>query len=216
MSGSTTYMSTTYNSTYEGCYSMAYSSPTAGYTSKSDYISNYSGTPTGYDIGYQPSDAQGDIWMANDNATSPVACYQVTSGGIVMSLEASIGIGSDIRGVTFEEGSGQYLWVSNQTTDELYRIELTTGTEDASTIDLPGIVEITASQNPFYSSTVITLTGFPGEVSLEVFDLRGRRVMSEVAEGCLLLDGTSLPSGAYLIRATDETGNSATASVLKL
>jgi len=196
---------------------MAYSSPTAGYTSKSDYIGNYSGTPTGYDIGYQPSDAMGDIWMANDNATSPVACYQAGSGGIVMSLEASIGIGSNIRGVAFEEGSGQYLWVSNQTTDELYRIDLSgSGTEDASTIDLPGIAEITAAQNPFYSSTLITLTGFTGDVSLEVFDLRGRMVMSEVAEGYLLLDGTSMPSGAYLIRATDETGNSATASVLKL
>ncbi len=195
---------------------MAYSSPTAGYTSKSDYIGNYSGTPTGYDIGYQPNDATGDIWMANDNATSPVACYQAGSGGIVMSLEASIGIGSQIRGVAFEEGSGQYLWVSNQTTDELYRIDLTTDTENTSDFDIPGVAEITTARNPFYSSTLITLTGFSGNVSLEIFDLRGRMVMSEVAECNLLLDGTSLPSGAYLIRATDETCNSATASVLKL
>ncbi|MCD4706562.1 MAG: T9SS type A sorting domain-containing protein [Candidatus Sabulitectum sp.] len=215
MAGSTTYVSTTYG-TYEGCYAMSYASASAGYTSKSDYIGNYSGTPTGYDIGYQPSDAAGDIWMATDNATSPVSCYQTTSGGIVMSLPASIGIGSDIRGVTFEDGSGQFIWVSNQTTNELHRIDLYTDIDGSSAIEIQGTAGISFTQNPFHNSTALSLTGFTGKVSLEVFDIRGRKVFSKVTESSLLLNGESLPSGTYLIRATDETGNAATSSVIKL
>lgn len=215
MSGSTTYVSTTYG-TYEGCYAMSYSSPSSGYTSKSDYIGNYSGTPTGYDIGYQPSDAAGDIWMANDNATSPVACYQATSGGIVMSLPASIGIGSDIRGVTFEGTSGQFLWVSNQTTDEFYRVDLYTDIDGSSTTEIQGTASISFTQNPFYGSTVVNLNGFTGEAFIEVFDIRGRKVFSKTAGGSFLLNGESFPSGAYLIRATNEIGCAATSRVIKL
>ena len=215
MSGTTTYMSTTLMS-YEGCYALTYASPTSGYTSKTTYISDYSGTPVGYDIGYQQNDGVGDIWMANDNATSPVACYEAGSGGIVSSLPASIGIGSDIRGVTFEGASGQFMWVSNQTTDKIYRIALYTDIEDGSTLDVSGSVSIGVTQNPFYSSTLVNFAGFPGEVSVEVFDLRGRLVFSEFAEGNLLLNGELLPSGTYIVRATDETGNTAACSAVKL
>lgn len=215
MVGSTTYVSTTYG-TYEGCYAMAYASASTGYTSKSDYIGDYSGTPTGYDIGYQPSDAAGDIWMANDNATSPISCYQSATGGIVTSLPASIGIGSDVRGVTFEDGSGQYMWVSNQTTDKLYRIDLYTDIEGSSVIGIQGTACISFTQNPFYDSTVISLTGFSGNISVEIFDLRGRKVFYENTEDNLLLNGESLPSGTYLIRATDESGYAATSRVIKL
>ncbi|MCK5786072.1 MAG: T9SS type A sorting domain-containing protein [Candidatus Sabulitectum sp.] len=215
MSGTTTYMSTTLIS-YEGCYALTYSSSAGGYTNKTTYISDYSATPVGYDIGYQQNDGVGDIWMANDNATSPVSCYEAGSGGIVSSLQASIGIGSDIRGVTFEGASGQFMWVSNQTTDEIYRIALYTDIEEGSTLDLPGSANITLTQNPIYSSTLVNFNGFPGEVSVEVFDLRGRRVISEFVEGSLLLNGEQLPSGTYIIRATDEEGNTAACSAVKL
>ena len=63
--------------------------------------------------------------MAVDDATSPIRCYEVTSGGVLEAIPASIGIGSTIRGMTYELGTDSlYIWASNPTTDELYRIHL--------------------------------------------------------------------------------------------
>lgn len=98
MVGSITYLSTT-SFFYEGCYAFNYVSPYSGYSSKSEYIGDYFGTPAGYDIGFQQTDSVEDIWMATDNVTNPVSCYQAGTGNIVCSVEACIGIGSDILGV---------------------------------------------------------------------------------------------------------------------
>jgi hypothetical protein len=112
------YASTTYSS-YEGCYSFYFSG--SYFTSKTDYIADYWGTNNGYDIAYE----NGNIWMAVDNATSPIRCYEATSGGVLQMVPASIGIGSTIRGMAYETGTDSpYIWASNTTTDELYRIEI--------------------------------------------------------------------------------------------
>lgn len=215
MVGSTTYASNTYSS-YEGCYDLAFSSTSSGYSSMSTYIGDYAGTPTGYDIGYeQGTDGSGDIWMAIDNATSPVRCYEASTGGGVEGIEAGIGIGSDIRGVCFEGTSSQYLWVSNQTTDELYRVDLGTGVESGASTGVRPL-EVSLTRNPFRASTVVRLTGFAGPARLDVFDLSGREVLSEPADQSYVLDGSSLPAGVYVVRATGPAGRSAAASAVKL
>ncbi|MBD3370037.1 T9SS type A sorting domain-containing protein [Candidatus Fermentibacteria bacterium] len=215
MVGSTTYASNTYSS-YEGCYDLAFSSTSSGYSSMSTYIDDYAGTPTGYDIGYeQGTDGSGDIWMAIDNATSPVRCYEASTGGGVEGIEAGIGIGPDIRGVCFEGTSSQYLWVSNQTTDELYRIDLSTGTSSGSTSPVEPL-GLAVGQNPFSASTTVGLTGFAGSALVEVFDMCGRTVHSERVEGSFVLDGSSISSGLYVVRATDSGGRNAKASIVKL
>ena len=216
MVGTTTYMSTTTTSgAYEGCYTMTYTNPSSGFINQADYIADYSGTPVGYDIGYQSS--TGYIWMATDNATSPLLCYENSSGDVLESIPASIGIGSDIRGVAFEGTSSQFIWVSNQTTNELYKIDLQmTGIEVNTSVNPSTSAEISCSENPFCSNTVVSLAGFTGNISVEVYDIQGRKVLSEVAESSIILNGQSLPSGSYLILATDEMGCSATSRVIKL
>lgn len=215
MVGSTTYMSTTY-SPYERCYALTYASPSSGYTSRSIYIDNYYGSPTGFDIGYQYVDGAGDIWMATDNETSPISCYKVTSGNIVRSLEANIGIGSDIRGVTFEESSGTYLWVSNVTYDEIYRIDISEtgiGCSASSETELP---EISVGHNPFYSMLDIDLAGFEGHVTLDIYDLQGRKLHSAEIENSYTWHDTAIPSGFFILKVSDDSGHSVTECVVKL
>lgn len=112
------YGSTTY-STYEGCYRYYFSG--SAFTSKSTYIGDYWGSNSGYDIAYE----SGNIWLAVDNATSPIRCYEATSGGVLEAIPASIGIGSTVRGITYElDTDSPFIWASNPTTDELYRIDV--------------------------------------------------------------------------------------------
>jgi hypothetical protein len=215
MVGNTTYASDTYSS-YEGCYSLTFSSSSSGYSSRTTYIGDYAGTPTGYDIGYERgADGSGDIWMAVDDATSPVKCYQASTGGMVEGIEASIGIGSDIRGVCFEDSSSRYLWVSNQTTDQLYRIDLGTAVGEGGRAGIKPL-GINVGQNPFYGVTTVYLNGFGDHAILQVFDLCGREVLSEPAGQSCMLDGSLLPAGVYVLRAIDPAGRIATASVVKL
>lgn len=207
-------MSTTYSSC-EGCYALELESPSSGYSSKSEYIGDYSGTPTGYDIGFQQTDSAGDIWMATDNATSPVSCYQAATGTIVCSLEASIGIGSDIRVIAFEESSNNYLWVSNPTTDKLYRVELLVGIDDSRSPESE-FRGISIDRNPFFSVLNMSLTGFEGSVTLEIYNLQGRKIYSAMAENSYSWDNSTIPSGIFFIRVFDETGWVVTESVVKL
>jgi hypothetical protein len=194
------YTSNTYSS-YEGCDRFSFSG--SAFTTKSAYISDYDGTPTGYDIAFQP--AGGNIWMATDDATSPVSCYDHPSGGIMVSLPASIGIGSDCRGLAFETGSSQYLWVSNITVNELYRVDLGTGVGEDYSSDLESASVLTCSQNPFSGSVVLQGQGFGAEAVLEIFDAAGRLVLEEVFTGTLHWNATAEPTGSYfaIMRTTE-------------
>ena len=202
------YTSNTYSS-YEGCDSFSFTG--SYFSSKTAYISDYSGTPTGYDIAFQ--EAGGSIWMATDNATSPVSCYEQTSGGILVSLPASIGIGSSCRGLAFETGSSQYLWVSNNTTDELYRVDLGTGTGEEHSAGLEGISSLTCDRNPFIGSVVLQGQGFGPGAMLEIFDAAGRLVLEHPFQGSYTWDATSEPVGSYFAVIRNQQGQ---ADVLRL
>jgi hypothetical protein len=134
---------------------------------------------------------------------------------MVEGIEASIGIGSDIRGVCFEDSSSRYLWVSNQTTDQLYRIDLGTAVGEGGRAGIKPL-GINVGQNPFYGVTTVYLNGFGDHAILQVFDLCGREVLSEPAGQSCMLDGSLLPAGVYVLRAIDPAGRIATASVVKL
>ncbi|MCK5036904.1 MAG: T9SS type A sorting domain-containing protein [Candidatus Sabulitectum sp.] len=156
--------------------------------------------------------------MANDNATSPVGCYQQTSGTLIDSLTSDIGIGSEIRGVTCETGTDSpYLWVSNQTTDELYRIDLYTeaNDDDESEPVLP-YPHLSLSSNPFYSSVMITGSGFSNTSVLEIHDLSGRRIESSSFSGTYSWNAVGLPAGAYIVTVSDFEGRRKFLKLLKL
>jgi len=212
VSSSTTYMSTTYGS-YEGCYSFTYGSPSTGYTAKSNYIADYQGTPTGYDIGYQPVNGGGDIWMATDEPTSPVKCYEATSGGVCAAIPASIGIGSDIRGVTFD--TNNHLWVSNPTTDKLYEISDYVGISSPS-VESMQPQSLSVGCNPFNSTLVISINGFGENSVLEIYDLQGRLIHSVAVANSYTWDAANIPSGTYILRVTGDSGPVISRNIVKL
>ena len=86
---------------------------------------------TVYDIAYEGVNnvrADGDMWIACDDAQNPVKALN-SSGQVVDEVPASIGIGSDIWGRAYEKGTSRFLWVNNQTDKKIYKIDLD-GTTD--------------------------------------------------------------------------------------
>lgn len=207
--GTKLYVNSTYSS-YNRCYTFNYYN--TYFSNRADYITDFWGTENGYDIAY----LNGDIWMAVDNSTSPIRCYEKTSGGVLEAIPASIGIGSDVRGVTYETGTDSpYLWVSNQTTDELYRINLFTGIADNDKLLLSNLW-LSCSTNPFHSSVVISGNGFFGASILEIYDITGRVLESVGFSGTYTWNATGMPDGAYLVNVSDCEGNRESLKLLKL
>ena len=207
-SGTKLYAGTTYYS-YNGCYSFNYYN--TYFSGRANYIYDFWGTEDGYDIAY----LDGDIWMAVDNATSPVRRYEQTSGGVLEAIPASIGIGSDIHGVTCETGTdGPYLWVSNQTTDELHRIDLLTGINDDEPV--MSHLQLSCSTNPFLSSVVITCSDCSGASILEIHDVAGRMVERVNFIDTYTWNAGGIPAGAYIVTVTDVAGNRESLKLLKL
>lgn len=206
------YGSTTYSTYYDGCFGFPFSG--SYFSSKTTYINTYSGTPTGYDIAYQQSN--GSIWMATDNATSPVACFQATSGGILASLPASIGIGSSCRGLAFETGSSQYLWVSNSSTDELYRVDLSTAVEDETSQGIGDAPVLSCGQNPFRDCVTLFSSGIDAAAVLQIFDVSGRTVLEDAFQGAFAWDARGVPSGPYFVVVRVNGEPSATLRLMKL
>ncbi len=203
------YTSTTYGS-YDGCYTFNFYN--TYFSGKSTYIPGYWGSESGYDIAYH----DGDIWMAVDNATSPIRRYEQTSGGVLEMIPADIGIGSDIHGVTYETVvDAPFLWVSNQTTDELYRIDIYTGIADDVELVLPEL-NLSFSSNPFYSSVVITGSGFSSTSVLEIHDAAGRMIESSRFGGTYTWFAAGLPTGTYIVTVSDCEGSRESMKLLKL
>ena len=131
-------------------------------------------------------------------------------------IPADIGIGSDIHGITYETGTNApFLWFSNQTTDELYRINIYTGIADDVEPVLSEL-QLSLSSNPFYSSVVITGNGFSGTSVLEIHDATGRMIESSSFMGTYTWYATGLPTGTYIVTVSDCEGSRESMKLLKL
>jgi hypothetical protein len=185
-------------------------------TTGSHYTYTYSmpGLSGTHDCAYEGgSDGSGDIWVANDNATSPIRVYN-SSGQMVGGIPATDV--PDARGLCFE--SPQYLWVSDPTSDLIYRVDLSTGVGDTGT----GLEEraISVSANPFYESVAIMETGFTA-ATVDIFDVTGRRVTSADIQGSYVWNGSDssgsrVPAGTYIVRVSDDSGPPVTRSLVRL
>jgi hypothetical protein len=65
---------------------------------------------------------------------------------------------------------------------------------------------VTAAENPFQGSVLITGSGF-GDATLQVFDISGRTVLREPFQGSLLWNAQDSPQGTYLVRVSDSSGS---------
>ncbi|MBN2607762.1 MAG: T9SS type A sorting domain-containing protein [Candidatus Fermentibacteraceae bacterium] len=170
---------------------------TSGSTS-SIYMSNFPGLgSTRYDTAW----FSGGIWIARDNADSPILAFN-TSGMMVGCVEGATV--SAAAGLTVD--SSGYLWASNPDDDTIYQLDVSTGIEEGSSA--PVNRGITVDRNPFASSVIITAEGFSSDASIEVFDLTGRRVRADRFSGVYTWNAVNMPSGVYFAVVSDEAGSS--------
>ena len=72
-----------------------------------------------YDIAYEGGDGTGDVWFACSDPSYPIRAYNA-SGTLVNRIPSSIVPAA--HGLCFDDNG--FLWVSNLTTDEIYRVNL--------------------------------------------------------------------------------------------
>jgi hypothetical protein len=165
-----------------------------------------------YDIAFKDN----QIWYAVEDLSEPIQVFS-SAGTKVFSISSSIV--PRAHGMTFDDLG--YLWVSDADADLIYQVDLNpTGISGQGS----GLLEqavMTPSSNPFSSSVSIRLTGFVGQVSITVLDISGRIVTELEGEDQLVWYGTDqsgaqVPSGAYLIVATDDSGNCCSSRLIRL
>ncbi|MBN2587067.1 MAG: hypothetical protein JXA64_05800 [Candidatus Fermentibacteraceae bacterium] len=165
-----------------------------------------------YDIAFKDN----QIWYAVEDPSEPIQVFN-NAGTRVFSISSSIV--PRAHGMTFDDLG--YLWVSDADADLIYQVDLnSTGISGQGSSPLEHAA-VTPSCNPFSSSVSIRLTGFGGPVSIMVMDISGRIVTELEAEDQLVWNGTDrsgaqVPSGAYLIVATDDSGNCCSSRLIRL
>jgi hypothetical protein len=162
-----------------------------GTVGSSPFIADLQGMTTAYDCAWRDD----LIWVSCDASDSPVKAYN-TSGALVDMIPGSVVEGA-ASGLDFDENG--ILWVANKNTDKIYGIDLTLGVEGGPAIP----TSLTSSCNPFMSSVTIEGTGFGLNATFEAFDLCGRLVFSSGFDGSVVLDGSSLPAGTYVVLVND-------------
>jgi len=155
-------------------------------------------------------DGTGDIWVANDGADSPIKAYNTSEQLVNYVPGSDLPSGIECRGLCFDTDG--FLWVSNDDTDEIYKLDITTGIEEGSgsSAGQPGL---TVSSNPFSASVTISVVDSPESFDLTIFDLSGRTIIkTELAASASYTwsgrtaSGEIVPSGTYLVRAADPSG----------
>lgn len=162
----------------------------------SSYMTLFPGLGTGYhDIAFLSG---GGVWIARDNADSPVIAYNASGvvtgfiGGSVIS--AARGLAVDTEG---------HIWASNPDNDMIYQIDVTTGTAGGHSSSMEPRT-IAVSENPFAGSVLITGSGFT-DAQIQVFDVFGRTVESAQFSGSYLWNAQSVSPGIYFARVSDSS-----------
>lgn len=176
---------------------------------QTEHIDEYSGSENGFDIAL----LDGNVWMATDNDTSPLMCYQEGSGSILAQVPATLGIGGEVRGVALESDK---IWISNTATDELYRIaEVTSiGSESTSVNPFPSSIEIQC--NPFRSAVRFSAYAC-GTWHVEIFDPTGRAIYIGEFTNSMVWNPRSdtVRNGLYLAIFTSSEGIRQSAKLIK-
>lgn len=188
----------------------------SGSVQSSPYMQDLEALSTHYDIAYEGgADGDGDLWVANDGADSPIKAYDTNDMLVSYVPGSDLPDGAEIRGLTFDPDG--YLWASDDNADKIYKIDITSGTAGGGSSPVGGLA-LSVSSNPFYGSVTLSLTGAAGPVELAVYDMAGRTVMRQNLQGgaSATWSGEGVPSGTYLVRATTAEGVSAARLVTRL
>ena len=166
------------------------------------HYNTYSGASQTRDIAMN---SQGEVWVATDWTSMPLRLYD-TNDQMVDHITSALIPGA--RGVTIDaEG---YLWVSDVTTDTVYKLDLTEGVEGSE--ENTGLLQ--PSANPFSSQVTVTGNGFGSDALITVYDIRGNVISSDEFSGAFTVGaGTELKNGVYFVKVNDSLGRE---SVLRL
>ena len=187
----------------------------SGVVQNSPYMQDPEALANHFDIAYEGSNGSGDIWVADDGAESPIKAYD-TGGNLVAYVPGTdLPDGAEIRGLTFD--SEGYLWASDLNADKIYQIDITTGTAGETGAGLAGF-GLSLSSNPFHGAVNISVNGTAGPVELAVYDMAGRTVLRQTVEsgGSMCWNGSGVPSGTYMVRATAPDGTATSRMVTRL
>lgn len=173
-----------------------------------------------YDIAYQDEAFDrsfNDIWVATDHADSPIRSYNMAG-----TLTYACDLVEYVKGIAYSyEFDNHFIWVSNPSNDMIYKIALTTtgvGDEGGPAVEA---LAVSTSSNPFSASVTFTATGLTGEATIEIYDMMGRAVTESTFSGSFTWDGRAstgeeVPSGVYLTKVSDPSGQSAFLTVSRL
>lgn len=159
----------------------------------------------------------GEMWIATDDPDSPIRAYSTTG-----TLTYATNVITAARGMAYSsDGGHRYLWASNPLDGKIYQIELDyTGIGEGSSGSIQPL-SLCVSGNPFNGSTIISGTGFSDSALIEIFDINGRIVLESGFTASYTwngsaLDGSSVPSGVYFVRVSDDLGMNAQTSVTRI
>lgn len=173
------------------------------------------------DIACEPGSGIPQVWVvcAGSGARgSSIKAYKpkmqmslevVTSdiAALVDSIPSKVGFGDDIWGLAFEKGTHRYLWVNNQTTKKIYKIDLDqpTPVKKKSTAALEP-VKYTVS-----SGMISIFVPLKGEYTVTIVTVQGQ-TMKEFHgwdENRFVIPESQLTEGMYVVSVRSDTYSNA-------
>ncbi|MBS1617287.1 MAG: T9SS type A sorting domain-containing protein, partial [Bacteroidetes bacterium] len=76
-----------------------------------------------------------------------------------------------------------------------------------------GAMQVSIMPNPVQESAIVHFTGATGQVSFELMDVTGKKVMETTTTRDLTLSGSAFAAGIYTYTARDQAGNIRTGKV---
>ena len=161
-----------------------------------------------------------NIWCATNDPDFPVQCFD-PAGTLVDQIPSSTV--PSARGLTFESSSqGSFLWVSPNEGALIYKIAVTTGIEEESQFSCEAGFHISTFPNPFSNQLSMLVSGASSEtVNLAVVDIAGKIVFQSTTSVTdswtdLTTAAQNLPTGSYIIVATDSYGEQSSTIAVKM
>lgn len=145
------------------------------------------------------------VWVASENTSLALKCYD-SNNTMVDYIDTDLI--PNARGLAIDPNG--YLWVSDENTDMIHQVDLTSGVGEQSG-NTPFTVE--PSANPFSGAVTIQAPGVNATVT--VFDVYGRQVVSDSFQENWTWN-SSAPAGSYVFVVSDDEGNVETLDLIKI
>jgi hypothetical protein len=122
------------------------------------------------------------------------------------SISSGIGIGNDLWGLAFEKGTGRYLWVNNQTTGKIYKIDLDMATPNISNTNTQ-YGDNSNIDTKITLNSVLIYIPVNRQYNVVIIDTKGRSIMEFTGAGKKwhTIPKQHITRGTYIIKI--QTGN---------